>query len=171
MKLAMHPNSLFAVLLRSPWWVSIAAAAGMFAAVRLLLPPVYAAFAALPFAVIAGCAAWRQLRTPSPVRVAAALERLRGMTWEDFGAAVEEAFRREGYGVSRLAGVQADFELSRQGRELHGAARSREAAECIFVTAGELTANARTFAAEKGIQVLEGAELAKLLAPRYLKSG
>src|SRR5918992_4649808 len=191
MKLAMHPNSLFAVLLRSPWWVSIAAAAGMFAAVRLLLPPVYAAFAALPFAVIAGCAAWRQLRTPSPVRVAAALERLRAMTWEDFGAAVEEAFRREGYGVSRLGGGQADFELSRQGRtslvackrwkvgrvgieplrELHSAARSREAAECIFVAAGELTANARAFAAEKGIQVLEGAELAKLLAPRYLKSG
>jgi restriction system protein len=186
MKLQMHPNSLFAVLLRSPWWLSIAAAAGMFAVVRLVVPPLYAAFAALPFMVIGGYAAWRQLRAPSASRVAGALERLRAMTWEDFGAAVEDAFRREGYAVSRLGGAQADFELVRQGRTslvackrwkaghtgieplraLHAAGRSREAAECIFVAAGEVTANARAFAAQNGIRVLEGAELAKLLG-RY----
>ena len=33
MKLAMHPNSLFAVLLRSPWWISLAAAVGIVALV------------------------------------------------------------------------------------------------------------------------------------------
>jgi restriction system protein len=179
----MHPNSLFSVLLRSPWWVSIAAAAGMFAVARLMLPPLYAAFAALPFAVIAGYAAWRQLRAPSAARVAKTLERLRAMTWHDFGAAAEDAFRREGYGVA----WQGDkLQLTRAGRvtlvackrwkagstgieplrELHAAGRQREASECIFVAAGEVTANARAFAAEKGIRVLEGAELAKLLARR-----
>ena len=32
MKLEMHKNSLFAVLLRSQWWVSLAVAAGVVAA-------------------------------------------------------------------------------------------------------------------------------------------
>jgi restriction system protein len=181
--LRMHPNSLFAILMRSPWWLSIAAAAGMFAVARLLVPATYAAFAALPFVVIAGYAAWRQLRAPSAARTAGALERLRAMTWEDFGAALEDAFRREGYAVTRLGRGQADLELSRHGRtslvackrwkavrtgveplrDLEAAGRKRGAGECIFVAAGEVTENARAFAAQKNIRMLEGAELAKLL--------
>ena len=57
MKLRMAKDSLFAILLRSPWWISIAVAAGIVAVVRLVLPGVpvaYAVFAALPFIVIGG---------------------------------------------------------------------------------------------------------------------
>src|SRR3954471_23567405 len=111
MKLAMHRSSLFAILLRSPWWASAAVAIGVVAAMRLVLPQVYAFFAAVPFLVVAAVAAWRQLRAPSAAKVAQRLEALRAQPWEEFAGAVESAFRQEGYPVSRLDGRAADFEL------------------------------------------------------------
>jgi restriction system protein len=48
-------------------------------------------------------------------------------------------------------------------RELVAAQRAREAQDCTYVAAGEVTANATTFAAQNGIRLLQGAELAELL--------
>jgi len=186
MKLRMAKDSLFAVLLRSPWWISIAIAAGIVAVVRLVLPGVhvaYAVFAALPFIVIGAIAGWRQLRQPGTARVAGTLEAVRGMSWGDFSGALEDAFRRDGYAVSRLDGPAADLELTRGGRtslvackrwkvartgvdplrELDAAKRARDAHECIYIATGEITDGALKFAREKGIRVVHGAELAKLL--------
>ena len=190
MKLRMHDNSLFAVLLRSPWWVAALVAAGAFGATRMFLPTEFAAFAALPFAVIAAYVAWKQLRAPSGRSIAARLERLRAMSWDEFSEAIEKGFRRDGYSVKRLAGKSADFELvqgsrstlvackrwkaTRTGieplRELDDARRASEAAACIYVATGEVTAQARAFAAERGIRVLEGAELAGSVALKTLKA-
>jgi len=184
-KFAMPRNSLFAILLRSPWWVSLAVAAGVVAGMRLVLPDVYAFFAAAPFVVVAALAAWRQLRAPSAAKLAQRLQALRAQSWEEFAGAVESAFRREGYAVSRLDGRQADFELTKGGRtslvsckrwkaartgieplrELHAARHKREAHECIYITAGEISANALAFSTQNGVKLLHGAELAKLLAP------
>ena len=55
MKFQIAKNSLFAVLLRSQWWISFAIAAGIVALVKAVLPSIpvsYAVFAALPFIVI-----------------------------------------------------------------------------------------------------------------------
>ena len=65
MKLKMSPNSLFAVLLRSPWWISLLVAGALFALARLFIPAAYAIFMPLPFLVIATMAGWRQFRAPS----------------------------------------------------------------------------------------------------------
>jgi len=185
MKFAMHRNSLFAVLLRSPWWASVAVAVGVTAAMRFVLPELYALFAAAPFLVVAAFAAWRQLRAPTAAKVAQRLEALRAQPWEAFAGAVESAFRRDGYAVSRLDGREADFELTKGGRtslvsckrwkaartgieplrELHAARRKRAAHECIYIAAGDITANALTFSTQNGVKLLHGAELAKLLAP------
>ena len=182
----MARNSLFAILLRSPWWISIAIAAGIVAVVNFVLPAVpagYAVFAALPFLVIGAVAGWRQLRQPSAARVGNTVEALRAMSWGDFSNALEDAFRRDGYTVSRLAGVGADFELTKAGRttlvackrwkvaragveplrELHEAKRARDAHECLYVATGEITDGARKFATEKNVRIVHGAELAKLL--------
>ncbi len=178
----MAENSLFAILLRSQWWISMLIAAGVAAAARLVVSDVYAFFTALPFIVIGCVAGWRQLRAPSASRVADTLEALGDMSWGDFSRALEDAFRREGYTVTRLSGV-ADFELVKAGRisiigckrwkaahtgvdplrELDDAKRTRDAHECIHVASGEITAGARAFAKEKGIRLIQGAELAKLL--------
>lgn len=183
MKLRMHENSLFAILLRSPWWISIAIAGALIAAARLVLPDVYAVFVGLPFAVIGAIALWRQLQAPSEARVAKTLDRVRAMSWEEFSQALEAAFRRDGYTVKRLNGAQADFELTkgwrvvlvsgkrwkvaRTGveplRELDAARRAHEAHEGIYVATGEVTDKARAFAAEHRIRLAHGAELVKLM--------
>ena len=187
MKFQMHKESLFAVLLRSPWWISAGVAVGVFFLARLVVPPVYAAFVPLPFVVIGCMAAWRQLRTPSAKKVAAKVEALRAMPRETLSATLEAAFRREGYEVSRLPGGQPDFEMTRGGRktlvdfrrwkakrtgvealrELDEAVRRREADESIYIAAGEVTDTARAFAAEKRIRLLDGRALAALTGRMY----
>jgi restriction system protein len=182
-KWQLHRNSLFAILLRSPWWVSALVAAGVVGVVKLFFDVSYAVFAALPFIVIGAVAGWKQLRAPSEASIAARLERLRAMSWQEFSQAMEESYARQGWQVSRLGGGQADFELvqawrktlvackrwkaTRTGieplRELDAARRAREAQECIYVSAGEITEQALAFAAERNIRVLHGAELAKTL--------
>jgi restriction system protein len=185
MKFPMAKDSLFAILLRSPWWISMAIAAGIVAAARLVFPGVYAFafFAALPFIVIGGVAGWRQLRAPSAARVADTLEAVRAMSWKGFSIALADALRDDGYAVSRLTGAAADFELAKAGRisllackrwkaartgvdplrELYEATLAREAHECMYVAAGEITDGARAFALERNIRLIHGAELTKLL--------
>ncbi len=147
------------------------------------VPLLFACFGALPFAAIGGYAAWRQLRAPGAQRVAATLEGLRGMGWEAFSAALEDAFRRDGYGVARPNAPGADLELTRAGRvtlvgckrwkaaragieplrELEAAREKRAAHECIYVVAADVSDNAQAFAAEKRIRLLRDAELAGMI--------
>jgi len=184
MKWKMAENSLFAILLRAQWWVSVLVAVGSFGALRLLVPDLYALFGSLPFVVIACVATWKQLRAPSASKIAAGLEALRAKTWEEFARALEEGFRREGYSVKRAQGA-ADFELEKAGRmslvcarrwkasmtgveplrEMVAAGEKREARECVYVCAGELSDKAKAFALEKKIRRVEGAELVALARP------
>ena len=116
MKFRISENSLYAVLLRSPWWVSLLVAAGVFGLVRLFLPDGYAAFAVSPFVVIGAIAAWRQLRVPHGAALEKRLEALRALPWEAFAPQLERAWRREGSQVAPCAGPGADYELSKAGR-------------------------------------------------------
>ncbi len=185
-KFELARNSLFAILLRSQWWISFAVAAAFAAAARALLPAEYfvvGALGALPFLVIGCIAAWRQWQAPNARHVAESLQALRAMPWSVFSGAIEEAFRRDGYAVTTAGGATADYQLSRNGRvslvackrwkaacvgveplrELRAAQQRSQADECIYVTAGELTDGARSFAAHHGVRLLHGAELATLL--------
>ena len=183
-------NSLFAILLRAQWWVSALVAVAAIALIRLIVPTMYAVAAALPFIVIALYVAWRELREPSGRRVARTLEALRAMNADEFAGAMEAAFRGDGYTVRRL-GAQADFELERASRntlvvckrwkatrtgveplrELDAARKAREAHECIYVAAGEITGQARAFAAEKNIRLIGAVELAKKVQATQPKIG
>ena len=186
MKWEMNENSLFAVLLRSPWWVSGAIAVAIGGLVGVLVREewrICAVFASLPCAVIAAMAAWRQLKAPSGARVAKTLDAVRAMPWSDFASALVDGFRRDGYAVSRVDGPDADFEIAKAGRRalvsgkrwkvaragveplkaLIGAKDERDGHECVYVLAGELTDNARRFAVEKRIRLIAGPELARLM--------
>jgi restriction system protein len=145
MKWKLPPNSLFAILLRSRWWVSALVGVGVFGVARLVLPEGLAAFAALPFVVIAIVAGWKQIGTPGPERVAQTLERVRAMTWE--------AFRREGYEVKRLGGPQLDLELARAGRTTVVGGRRWKAMRTGIEPMREFHA--------AGVRVLEGVQLAR----------
>ena len=177
-------NSLFAILLRARWWVSALAGLAVFGLVRLVLDAGFGFFAALPFLVIAHVALWREMRAPRGARLEAALEKIRAMPWETFARALEEGFRRDGYAVKRIEGA-ADFELekdkgvslvaakrwkaSRTGAEplkdLVQAGEERQATACAYACAGGITDNARGFAAEHRVKLIEGPELVKLALP------
>ncbi len=177
-------ESLFAVLSRQPWWISIAVSGAIYASGRLFLPETIAAAAALPFLGIAFYAGWRQLRTPSETNVNDLLTRVRGMPWENFSALLAEAFRRDGYAVSEIYKGALDLKLDKAARisivsckrwkaaqtgigplrDLVQAKDANDAAECIYVATGDFTANARIFANEKSIRLLHGAALASLIA-------
>jgi restriction system protein len=182
MKLTLPENSLFSILLRSRWWVSLLVALGAFCVVRLFLHEWYAFFASLPFTVIAVMALRRQLRVPSGAKLDAAIGALRAMSWDEFARALEQGYRREGYAVKRVEGA-ADFELERAGRlslvaarrwkasstgveplkKLVAAGEAREAVECVYVLEGEMTQNALGFAKTAKIKWVRGAELVKLV--------
>jgi len=66
MALRMSENSLFAVLLRSPWWYSVLIGFFLIAISLLIVGGKYLVlgiFASLPFFGIAGFAGYRQLYT------------------------------------------------------------------------------------------------------------
>lgn len=186
MKLKMSQNSIFAVLLRSPWWmaagVAVLLSAGGFAA----LPLEYAAmgvFAAVPFAVIAIMAAYKQLRAPSGARVQAVTQAVAAMSWVEFSRVIEAGFRRDGCEVERIQAPGADFALSKDGhvaivgakrwkaarhgveplRELQAVRERRGAREAIYIALGDVSDNARQYAKAQGVSLMTAPELTKLL--------
>jgi restriction system protein len=187
MKFRMAPNSLFAVLLRSPWWISLCIAAVFVAIAQALLPPEYrtvGSMGAFPFAAIGVVAFWRQMRAPSAGRVQAALGAAATMSWPEFEAALRAGYARAGWQVAPGGGA-ADLRLERDGvatlvsarrwkAARHGeetvaalaAAMRRETVGAgVYVALGELSPQARKRAGAEGIAVLQGEALARLLLP------
>lgn len=187
MKFEMAPNSLFAILLRSQWWVSIAIAVVIAVLSGLLLPTGYVVVgvvAALPFLGIGVVRAWRQAQVPSAARVSGTVDALATLGWNEFADLLERGLQRDGYTVQRLTGqAGADFRLVKAGRisllsgkrwkaartgieplrDLQAATDSGDAHDCIYVATGEITDQARQFAAKHRIRIFEGLQLAQLL--------
>lgn len=186
MKLKMSDKSLFAVLLRSPWWISLLIAVLLGLVASALLPADYRVAGALsgfPFVVIAAIAAQRQWRLPSAARVQQTQQATSAMAWPVFAALLEQSFQRSGFSVAPAKGEAVDFSVQRQGRTMLVCARrwksarigietlralqaAREAAEApqaLCICLGELTDNARPYAAEHGITVWQAADLALAL--------
>jgi restriction system protein len=104
LKIRMAKNSLFAVLLRSPWWISAAVAVVLAVLALALLPADYrvvGAVSALPFAVIAAMAARRQWDLPNAEQVEQTARTLGAMAWPAFALQLEDIFRRDGWTVQR----------------------------------------------------------------------
>ena len=186
MKWKMSDKSLFALLLRSPWWISIAVFAGFALLARALLPAAYVwagLFGGLPFLVIGVIAARRQWLAPKPAQLAQQLERLSAMAWRDFAKAVTEAYTRQGFVVTAFQGVGADLQLVKAGRttlvsckrwkaaklgveplrELVAARQRQDASLCACLTLGQLSDTAQTYAKAEGVQVVDAEALATLM--------
>ena len=183
----MAENSLFAILLRAPWWASVGIAAVLSLLAWVLLPDAYRAGGALssfPFLIIAAVAAWRQRNLPSAARIEQTHQAAAAMTWPAFADLLEQAFRRDGYSVQRSAAAPIDFVLERKGRKTVVSARrwksartglealralqaAREAMDdgpdALYIGLGELTDTARPFAAGHRITIWQAAEVAQAL--------
>ncbi len=190
MNFKMRENSVFAVLLRSPWWVSAGVAIIFIALAGAFMPPQYAPFgmlSAMPFVVIAGMVLWRNRNAPDPKRVDAALAQAANQPWRAFAAALEKAFTAQGYAVTQLSGGPAsggaDLRLERRERVIlvsakrykaatHGAEPLRELAAAVdkasadqgvYISLGEVTDQAASFAKEQEIELVSGQRLGALL--------
>lgn len=182
----MAEKSLFAILLRSPWWISLAIGAVIGLVAAAALPPdfrVAGAVSGFPFFVISVMAAYRQRGQPSAAQVAQTLESVSAMAWPAFARALETAFQRDGYAVQRGTAPGVDFVLERQGRttlvsarrwkaarigleplrELQAAREAADAQEAICIALGEFTDNTRPFVREHNLTLWQSAELAKAL--------
>ena len=186
MKLKMAENSLFAILLRKPWWISMAIAAAVAVLARALLPERFVVpgmLGCLPFVVIAGMSAWKQRGLPNAAQSEQWLKHLRTMSARELSAAVEAAYRQQGYEVQPIKSPGADLALRKGGRttllglrrwkaattgveplrELQAAMHKHEADAGIFLAGGEVGDKARSFATEAPIQLVDNAQLVRML--------
>lgn len=186
MKFKMSEKSLFATLLRAPWWVSFLVMFGVALVAGALLPEAYKTagmLGAFPFFVIGVMAAWRQRNAISASRIQELVEQARGMGWRDFSVLIEEALRQQGFVVSRLNDGPADFQIEKNGRitlvsakrwkaatvgaehlrELLAVRESRDAFSCTCMSLGVFSQAAIDLANSSPMQLLGSANIAQLM--------
>ena len=186
MKLKLAQNSIFAILLRSSWWISALVALVLLAISQAVSSPLittFLVFASVPFVVISIIAAWKQRNAPSAARIERTADAVRNMSWEAFSAVLHDGFSEDGCEVTRLQGEPADYLLRRQGRlavvsakrwkasrvgvqalrDLNARREAHEAHEGVYVTLGEISEQAQAYAKANQIRFMSETELAKLL--------
>jgi hypothetical protein len=173
-------RSLFQVLTEQPWWVSAAVTALVFS-IGALFSPLIGAAAALPFFGMTCYVVWLRIRRGPTLDVPELLKALRAASAEELRAMLSEVYGRERYEIGDAPG--GDLELQRNGyltlvryrrwraqstgaaalEELVAAMRVRNADRGVYLTAGVVTESARKHARDAGIELLDGAALARLL--------
>jgi restriction system protein len=181
----MAENSLFSILLRSPWWISMAIAATFVILSKAFLPDAlwgYGAFGGSAFIVIGFLALKKQWHLPSTSQVEATAKKLADMPWRIFSDEIEKAFIREGYTVKKIDGP-ADFAITKAGRtgivsakRWKAAQHSQEnvealylakdihgATDCTLISLAPLGEKATRYAKQHRIEVMQSAGLTQLL--------
>lgn len=119
---------------------------------------------------------------------------VREMSWREFEMLVGELFRRRGYAVAENDGSGADGGVDlklRKGteiflvqckhwraykvsvnivRELYGVMAAEGAAGGFVVTSGVFTSDAKAFASDKNVELIDGSQLSALLRETQLES-
>src|SRR5688572_28680094 len=175
-------KTLFDILSRQPWWVTLLVALGVFWIAYGIFPPI-APFMALPFVVLAAYVAFKQIRSGSPTAAYERLQELREMSWEAFSGLVADAYRKRGYNVAPAGAAGYDFRLTKDGqttllqcrrwkvnqvgegpvRDLAKAVEKSDASRGICLTGGDYSVNARKLAAGEPVTLLGGGDLVELV--------
>lgn len=175
-------GSVFAVLSRSPWWYS-ALIGGAFVMTSLVVPSAQIAIlvvaCALPFFGIAGFAAFKQLKRPSAKRIQKADQEARGLSATAIAQRVAKPYVDARFDAVDFKGAAAELELERGNRklllsskrfkaantgieplkQLVAAGEEIEATGYLYVTLGQVSANALAFANENNIELVQGSRL------------
>lgn len=183
MALKMAKGSLFAVLLRSSWWYSVAI--GLFILFVSLAATdakyvILSITGSMPFFIIGAIACYKQLQQPSQKRALEVTEQARKMSASSLSEKITANYIKHGFEVSAFKGNGADFELTYGGRKLLlcskrfkaantgieplkllvAAGKKAEATGFLYVTLGEVSASAYDYADEHDIELIQAGRLA-----------
>ena len=138
--------------------------------------------------ITAAASAFYHFRKGKQLERQTGLESISTLSWRQFESLVSEAFRRKGYMVldniedgpdggvditlrkdGRVVFVQCKHWKSRDVgvkvvRELYGVMAARNVNQGIVVTYGSFTAEAKVFAKDNSIQLIDGPQLTRLIA-------
>ena len=160
----------------------------------LILRPQHAIYGmamAIPFFGLAVIAFYRQMGQPGAQKTAATIEWIRTARARELMRALTAAYSEAGYQTTPYKGNAADLQLERDGRvtlvsckrakaattgieplrALATVGQQKEASALALVTLGELTSEARAFADENGIEILDGEPLTALIGRHVDKGG
>lgn len=186
----MTQQTLFTILLRQPWWVTLLVAFALFAIAHVIFPPI-APFMALPFAGLSIYIGYRQWRGSAGVNAGERLATLRTLPWEDFSALITAAYERQGYAVAPAEGSGYDFILTRDGRttllqcrrwkvnqvgvgpvrNLASAVARGGAFNGICIAAGVFSEPAAKLALTEPVSLISGNDLVALVSPVWKRRG
>ena len=184
MALKVSENSLFAVLLRSPWWYSVLIALFVVAVSVMLVGGKFLVFGlatSLPFIGIAIYSAYKQSQRPGKKRLLEVEQDARKMSVANMAKKIASNYENINFDVVPFKGDAAELELER-GRhkfllsckrfkaantgieplkQLVSAGEKNEATGYLYVALGEVTANARDYALKNNIEFIQAEALAE----------
>lgn len=150
--------------------------------------PFFALFFAFLFCFTAVVSALRSWRMGTLFRSQTNLQGIRDLPWQDFERYIAEMYRQKGYSVEEtgLGGADGGIDLIvkkkremflvqcknwryekvgvRIARELFGLVKAHNAAGGILVTSGEFTAEAREFAEQTKLDLIDGKNLISMIS-------
>ncbi|MEH6579007.1 MAG: restriction endonuclease [Amphritea sp.] len=188
MAFKMAKGSLFAVLLRSPWWYSVLIGLFILLVSLAVTDAQYMTLSiagSMPFLAIGGYAGFKQLQQPSQKRVLEVSQQAKNMSAEIISEKIAANYIKSGYQSSAFEGNGADLELVRGHRKLLlcskrfkaantgieplkrlvAASEATEATEAmgyLYLTLGEVTASAHNYAQENNIEIIQSGRLTML---------
>ncbi len=183
MAFKISENSLFAVLLRSPWWYSVLAGLLIIAITMVLFGGRYVVlglFGAIPFFGIAAVAGFKQSKLPIKKRIQEIDEQARAMPAPDIAKKIADSYEQRRFDVEKLDKKGAElllirgnqtiglsskrFKVANTGieplKQLVEIGNKREATGYLYVALGSLSAAAADYAKQNDIEIIQASKLA-----------
>ena len=183
MAFRMAHGSLFAVLLRSPWWYSALIAVALIAIGAAVVDGKYlilGVFTSFPFLGISGFALYKQSQLPSRERIVEIAEHAQQLSAMQVANKIAESYTSARFDKAIFKGADAELELTRGNRKilvstkrfkarntgiepfkrLLAAGEKSEATAYIYVALGDVSQTAQSFATDNNIELVQATELA-----------
>jgi restriction system protein len=183
MALKISDQSLFAYLLRSPWWYSALIGLTVVVLCLTLLSGQYAVLftaLSLPFFGISAYAAYKQTQRPNQQKILEIAEQARRMSASEIAEKIAEPYTERRFDAEAFPGKAADLILIRGNRtlllcskrfkaantgieplkQLVAAGKKANANGYLYVALGEFSKNALQYARDENIELIRAERLA-----------
>lgn len=182
MAIKMAKSSLFALLLRSPWWYSVLLGLAVIGISLLIAGGQYVIlgiFGSLPFFGIAGFAGHKQSLKPSQARMLEVVGQARKMPAIQIAHKIAESYVQERFDSTVFKGNAAELELERGNRkyllstkrfkaantgieplkQLVAVGENNEVTGFLYLALGEISDAARDYADKNNIELIQADRL------------